>query len=46
MCHVWINLKDVSRFLKSIEADEDQIIKTLMEANRRITTRKMRTYMI
>lgn len=36
-----VDLKDAPRFLRSVEADEDQIIKTLMEANRRIATRKI-----
>lgn len=31
------DLKDAPRFGRSVEADEDQIIKTLVEANRRIT---------
>lgn len=35
------DLKDAPRFGRSVEADEDQIIKTLVEANRRITTRKI-----
>lgn len=36
------DLKDAPRFGRSVEAD-DQIIKTLVEANRRITTRKIAT---
>lgn len=35
------DLKDAPRFGRSVEADEDQIIKTLVEANHRITTRKI-----
>lgn len=36
------DLKDAPRFGRSVEAD-DEIIKTLVEANRRITTRKIAT---
>ena len=40
-CVPCVDLKDAPSFLRSVEADEDQIIKTLMEANRRIATRKI-----
>lgn len=40
-CVPCVDLKDAPGFLRSVEADEDQIIKTLMEANRRIATRKI-----
>lgn len=35
------DFKDAPRFGRSVEADEDQIIKTLVKANCRITTRKI-----